>query len=130
MALFKAGMLLRSPLGRVLSRWLDTGPPGLEIRLEADDGNPRFLARSGVRRFILEVRNRGRKRATLTELGLLNSQGEQQPLESPELILKPGAVLRLRVEMPVPLGFHGRRGQDHPIRAYAVDRGRWHFRSA
>lgn len=131
--MLNAATLLESPLGRVLGRWLDAGPPGLEIRLEALDPPP-------ARRFIIEIRNRGRRAATLTELGLLDGQGERQPFDSPELVLKAGAVLRLRVELPPlagPLAADrgGRGGQDGRdpdgrLRAYAVDRAHRQFRSA
>ncbi|HEX6988375.1 MAG TPA: hypothetical protein VF282_02815 [Bacillota bacterium] len=133
--MFNAEMLLRSPLGRVLSRWLDTGPPGLEIRLETGEPHRPVPGAFGAQPLVVEIRNRGRKAATLTELGLVDARGEHQPLDSPELVLKPGATLRLRVELRDPLGGvlpdgRGAAFERGDLRAYAVDRGRRQFLSA
>ena len=120
--------LLRSPLGRLFGRWLEKGPPGLEIRLRQEEVRSLYWDRRGERRFWIEIRNLGGSSATLTELGLLHGSGSQHPLPSPELVLRPGAVLRLRVTLPDPAGTV-RSGPDE-YRAYVVDAERRQFLSA
>lgn len=120
--------LLRSPLGRLFGRWLEKGPPGLEIRLRQEEVRSLYWDRRGDQHLWIEIRNRGASSATLTELGLLHGSGHQHPLPSPELVLRPGAVLRLRVAVP-DLEGTARSGAGG-YRAYVVDAERRQFLSA